>query len=619
MKRTGLLSMPAAAALLLAGAPVRAGHDFAMFLPDSALGVLMVPDGEAMRAFWDASALGMLARDPEMEPFLAKVGQVWTDGVARPFGAKTGLDMSELGVLLRHAFAAALVAPSSAGDEPSMIAIVAAGGGPGEESAEDLAGLLVRMVSGAPGVRPSVETFRGAEIRRFEFDVPQAPANDEAWAPGAAAAPAGTPRMQRMFVASQGGMCVAVAGGDARAHLESVLAGIQAGSAARPLARSPASPGALRPLEEPGAVRFFMAPAALASMIVADEPPQIQLILDAIGIRNLEGFLAESGRNGTAEWGFLHLYAPKGKRGLLKLVDLERIPTEPPRFVGADAASYGVYGLDISRLFAELLSVVETVQPEAANMIRGVILMAGGQAPKPIDIQKEIIGAFGPGIMSVSSYPRPFAPGNERTAMMLGSRNPEGMIQALRSLLRPSPESPSMLEEREYMGRTIYSIEMPARPSMMEEDEPANAAKICMTTLPGWLVTAGDIESLEAMIRSLDGAEQPLALSDEYRQALAMLPAPQGSLEYSNLRTMVEYLVALGAKGQEIFGMLPADAGVPLPSGEGEVSLREMAGWLDLLPAPERVARHFGVMVTVGETMPDGTVFRSVSPRPPGL
>lgn len=615
MKRRCLFASFTAAVLVLAISPAEAGHAFDRLLPASTLGALMVPDGAEMRTFWEASSLGMLARDPEMEPFLAKVGGFWNDEIARPFAEKTGFELSELGSLLRHAFAVALVAPESPGDEPVLLAVLA----PGEAEVGDVTDLLVGMARSAPGARVSVETFRGIDLQRIEFEAtPSGDAGDDPLADDAGMGTGG-PRMRQMFIASVEGMCVVTAGGDGRALAEGVVAAIETGSATRSLADTPAYEAAVRPLETSGAFRFYMAPAAFVTMVAAEESPQVQLVLDAIGLKNLEGFLAEAGRTDVAEWGVLHLYAPKGKRGILKLMDLEDVPTDPPPFVGADVASYSVYGLDISKLYTELLSVVETIQPEAVNMVNSILLTAAGQASEPVDIQKEIIQAFGPGIMSVSSYPKPYAPDNERAVMMLGSRNPEGMIRALRTLLRPSAESPSMLEEREYMGRSVYRVEMPIPPVVREGQEAPETPEICMTALPGWLVVAGDSESLEAMIRSLEGAEEPLALSDGYRQALGMLPSPQGYLEYTNLRTAVEYLVTLGSKAEEILSPLPADARFPLPSGKGEMDVRDLIGWLDLLPAPERVARYFGVTVTAGETTPDGTLFRSMSPRPAGL
>ncbi len=591
-------------------------------LPASTLAALIVPDAAAAREGWEQSAMGRLLADPEMEPFLTEVRDFWNRRILEPLAVETGIDFAEAKTLFERGFALAMLPDETDSDEVVLVGLFVAEG----PDAEEETALLERLTSEWPGARRSEDTFRGVRIRRVEFEtrteVPGEVGDADAEETGADAVGTKTvTEKHSIWFAGHEGLCIVVSDGTGRGPLEEIIGALDAGGTAGGLASAPEYEATLRRLERPGLVRFFASPSKfLQHVIDPREIPQAALWVDALGLKGFEGILAEGGRFPDADWGFGYLYMPGGKRGLLKIFDLHEIDTDPPPFVDADVASYAAYGLDLSEVYAELMNVLQTVSPEMYNALRGALLMFSGRGgAEGIDIEKDLIGSLGPGIMTVSSYPRPYKAQEQREYVLLGARDPQGFVEAFRTLLRPSPEAPSMLEERDYLGHPIFSIAMPVPPAVEPEagGETPETPEFCITPLADFLAYASDSESLESLVRSLERRpEKTLADSAVYRRVRDRLPPPRGYQEYDNLKTMMEYLDTVRSEIQaEIAPFLDGEEAIPLPGG-GEIRPKELFAFLDLLPPPERVARHFGVTLTTGGPTPEGFVFHSLSPDP---
>jgi hypothetical protein len=189
---------------------------------------------------------------------------------------------------------------------------------------------------------------------------------------------------------------------------------------------------------------------------------------------------------------------------------------------------------------------------------------------------------------------------NPPSLYLVGVRNPEQVINALKTLLSMGAPGDKADEPRTFLGRTIYALPLPG--------QRGGDAKMFITASGGYLAISDKTAMVEEYLRSADKPPKPL------REIAGMAEAAQrvggtstGLFGYENQReSMRSAFKSLKSPEMGAMAMLLGP------------SFREWADF-SLLPDFEKVAKYFGVSVFSGNANAEGMNLKFYSPRPAQL
>jgi len=269
---------------------------------------------------------------------------------------------------------------------------------------------------------------------------------------------------------------------------------------------------------------------------------------------------------------------PRGRVGLLTLVD-GAAPRGPlPAFVGADAIGYGTMSLRLDRLMPLMRNIVQGLPPMFGDMASPMLDQFGPAL-------EQAFGGLGPDMHTVN-YPPTNPDDVGETVYALRCTRLEA-VNSLVAMLGPGIG----LMPRDFLGQTIYSG--------------GDEVPMAIGLGGGWMVLGSD-EGVERVLRSIGQADLP-TLADEaaFRQAFAAIPAGEllgwgFSDTIATLRAQQNMLGnVLGA------GMIEVD-----------VDQERIMKLLKRLTDPEMLKKHVGPQAWTFESRGDGLVYRTMSLRP---
>lgn len=287
-------------------------------------------------------------------------------------------------------------------------------------------------------------------------------------------------------------------------------------------------------------------------------------------------------------------------RGLLSLLDSPATSFEPPAFVSADVASYGMFQVRLGDLMNVLQGIVAELPAEQAMQAGAVLPMIQGQLGP-------ILSNLGSEIYVAQSYSRPFGADSKQTTTAIGVRDADMLSQAI-------TQAGSMigLASRDFQGNQVWS--MPQGGGMMPGMDLAFGVGFGHMFI-------GTTESVENALR-LGGAGDELSLSKDARFKRAMRVAkPKGSMfSYMNLPRTLEY----SQWYFDNFEKIQAEMMEQMMGDVDDPQLREMMAanqpekpaWMEGMPDLSVIAKHVGDSVTEFHRTDDGMRGRTVWMRP---
>jgi len=453
-----------AQAALLAGSPT-----IAQIAPPDAIAVFGVDDFASAREVFDASFLGALWRDQEM--------QDWFDRLLDEGGMADDFADSDLGEMLENALDRAgmerdeLAMPSGAvgaalwwGENPdiediglrwvtvcdfgdvgedmramveSMIEVI------GEEESlevidDDYEGAdvweikLVEEDEGHHGGIPDDAHHEGLEDWEEDWEFDDSPALDHAhvaWIDNTLVIAGDRGALERAVNRINGEEMETLADSGAFADVQRQNQGAQAYAAG------------------------FIAP--MLDAWIPDEAMvgfSLDPMLDALGIADIRSVSAGvrfDGPGGAIEQTIG--VAVSEKKGLLALWDTKMDSFTPPSMVGADANAVYMFSFDWSGVMPLINRVIESIPDENARMQAqfGLGMFAGGVGPLLDGMRSE-------GVI-VETIQRPFAPDSEKVVAAFGVRDQEAITAGITAM------SPMLgFEPRDFLGNQIWESEVGA-------------------------------------------------------------------------------------------------------------------------------------------------------------
>lgn len=613
-------------------------------LADDTLAVLTIPNYRQAKAAGRACAMSRLWDDPAMRPFRQKLAAKVKSDVIEPLEREFGFRLDDYRGLVQGQITLAATRNdwgAVSGKEPGFL-LLADTGDKADVLRTNLAGLRRNWVDGGKQVRS--ETIRGVEFtvllfstddlkKGFERVSPSSDAGDDASGRRKTRKPG---KKLEWWMGQSGSLFLL---GNSAKEMEKVLIR-QSGGAVRSLrehrAWGQAQAAEFRRAHGYGWVDtrtlsdvLIREAAAKAAAKAAGEDrgegmaPTGDKVLSALGLRSMECVALSSRMTPEGDRFSVFVGSPESSRkGLMKVLSFESKDAGPPAFVPADAVKFSRWRLDLQRT----LNLVESMLVEAAPSFAGVIKLlvdnAGKDKDPNFDLRQNLIANLGNDIISFEKLPR------QRTAdaahaapslLLLSSPRSDQLASALKAVTGLLPGRTLRVREREFLGRTVYSMDLPA--STAPASSKPVQRKLSFAASGGYVAISTDEGMLEEYLRSSSGFGKSLRDTPGLAQAADQVGGMQtGLFGYENDKETTGALWETLRKDADSIAILigAASLGAQLDLGDGGNKLKD---WLDcsLLPPFEQVARYFSISVFSGVTTPDGLSFKLFTPTPANL
>ena len=350
--------------------------------------------------------------------------------------------------------------------------------------------------------------------------------------------------------------------------------------------------------------------------------PKPDKVISATGLNALKTIsfsLRDSG-----EGSLFHLFfdVPEANRtGIFKILAGQAKESMPPAFVPTEAVKFSRWRLDGQKAWATLEKTLNDISPQMFGALNFMLESAGAAAKQKdpdFDLKKNLVGSLGDDIINYQKAPRTTSLNDLKSPpalVLVGSPKPEQLVNALKTLLGPMSQAAGGLTEREFLGRKIYSVQLPMMQAMAAGKPQPRSLSFAASA--GYVGFSMDAATLEEFLRS-ESKGKALRETPGLTEASQKVAGPGTSLfGYENqaeqMRALFEVLKKDSGSATNLLSELS-----PL---SGAVGLGELKDWIDvsLLPPYEKVAKYFYFTVSALSASVDGISLKVFAPTPPQL
>ena len=358
------------------------------------------------------------------------------------------------------------------------------------------------------------------------------------------------------------------------------------------------------------------------------EPIKAEKLITATGLGGCKTLAFSLRHSNEGDLTQFFLSVPQAEReGLFQILATAAKQAGPPPFVPADVAKFLRWRLDGPRTWATLEKMIHELSSQSLSALNLILDTASARARQDdpgFDLKQALLTNLGDDVIRYERAPRGDTPAELQSSpslLLLSSPNPEHLAVALRRLFVIFPQGDT-LEEREFLGRKIFSVPVPPLPFLGTGSSRRTPPRtLSWAASGGYVALCTDTALLEEYLRS--GQSQAKGLGEKP----GLLAAAQkvggmgtGLFGYENeADTMrVAFEAARNDPGASTNGIGPnLFPGLPGLSGP-EKSLAE---WMDfsLLPPFEKVAPYFSCTLYAASSNVGGLALKIFAPLPPAL
>ncbi|HUA66757.1 MAG TPA: hypothetical protein VME24_12980 [Alphaproteobacteria bacterium] len=582
-------------------------------LPSDTLLVFSVPDFSAMRQSAQQSPDWLLWNDPAMKAFRDDFTAKWDQKFVAPLEQSLGIRVSDYLPLLQGQLTFAIT-QNGWGQEhhaaPAMILLLDAGN-KGDLLATNLAALKQRWTDSGKGMRT-------VTIEDIDFSMLLMSSNSP-MPFSSVFLPAGSDSAPGIYIGQFKSLLIV---GTSEKAVDCIAAHLHGGAnpslsqnaqfAADQLAQFYKTPLYYGWFD---AKAFFAGLSELQSVQNSGAfPLTLDEILSASGLDGLKSAsftYRESHDGAEAEF---YVAAPESTRqGLLKMFAAAPKDANPPPFVPASATKFWRWRVDGQKSWTELKRTLDAISPAALDRFIQLANATGQQQDPDFDIRKDLIGNLGDDWMCYTLAPNGNTladMNNEPWLFLFSANNADQAALAIKTLASTMPgDGP---KTRDFLGRKIYSISMPARRGT---DGPPRT--FYCTASGGYVALTPNVTLIENFLRSDDGKTKPLSRQPGLMEAAQEVGGMgNGLFGYQNQRETARALFSTLKNDPALGAAFNPLAATPFSSaGTGIRDLMDFS----LLPDYDSVSKYFNFTVYAGDTTSEGFDIKVFQPRPPEL
>jgi hypothetical protein len=315
------------------------------------------------------------------------------------------------------------------------------------------------------------------------------------------------------------------------------------------------------------------------------------------------------------------------RQGIFKVLTGEAKEVSPPPFVPADAVKFQRWRLDGQKTWAtveKMLTDASSASLGALNLILDTADARAKEKDPGFDLRKMLLGNLGDDIVTYEKAPRGDTMAELKSPpsiLLLGSPNPDQLTAALKGLFVILPQGDAFAE-REFLGRKVFSVSMPAMPLFPTSSSQAGPPQTLSFAASGsYVALATDVGILEEYLRSSELRTKLLRDKPGLTEA-AERAGGLGTclLGYENvgetLRASFEAMKRdpAAAASAVSLDLLPGIPGLGAPE-------KHFRRWMDfsLLPPFDKVAPYFHFTVYAESATVEGLTLKFFAPAPPAL
>lgn len=352
--------------------------------------------------------------------------------------------------------------------------------------------------------------------------------------------------------------------------------------------------------------------------------PKPEVILKALGLEAIQGLGFSWGSTPAGTVWDLAVQAPKSKRkGLLSLVEFEQKDASPPPFVTDDVVAFQRIRFDARKTWGKLETMLGEISPQLTGLLQMTMGLLGKDRDPNFDFRKSFIDNLGDDFI-VAQWPPKSSKledaMNQPEIILIGSPNPEPLVKAFIAASGLLPGGNSVLEERSFLGRTVYSINVPSgAPAPGGSPTEMETMGLHFVASGMYVAFSTNEAMLESYLRSARGAGRPLKSNPEFQQAMnAVGGFKSGYVYYQSLASSVELFYENFRKNPDslLSGLMGMGIGAGIPGSAAPVE--EFDNFLDFkkLPPFDQVKKYFHFNVS-GNSSDDSMLnIKSMSPIP---
>jgi len=277
--------------------------------------------------------------------------------------------------------------------------------------------------------------------------------------------------------------------------------------------------------------------------------------------------------------------------------------------------------IDGQKAWATLQKILNDLSPQIANGLNFALDTANTAAKQKdpnFDLQKNLFGNLGDDLISYSKAPRGTTPAelnSPPSLFLIGSPRPEEFANALKSILVLATAQGATPAEREFLGRKIYSVQMPAMVMAASGGAPVT---LSYAASGNYVAITTDTPMLEEYLRRTESQQKALRETAGLTDATAKIGGTSvGVFGYQNNLEVYRSLFEAAKKSQA----KDSAGDTPLPGMDFPMTRDTFKEWADfsLFPPFEQVAKYFYFSVYGVSANADGLSVKMFAPTPPEL
>jgi hypothetical protein len=351
-------------------------------------------------------------------------------------------------------------------------------------------------------------------------------------------------------------------------------------------------------------------------------------ILTAIGLSSLKtvAFSVQIANDGSTIQ-FLGNMPESSRQGIFKVIPGVAKDSAPPSFVPADVVKFQRSRIDGKKAWDTLQKVLADISPEAKGAIAFIIETANAAAKEKdpdFDLTKNLFGNLGDDFISYEKAPRGTSAAELKSPpslFLIGSPNPDQIVGAFKYLLLLASPTGGPPQEREFLGRKIYTASMPGAAAAFGANTSGGARTLSYAASSDYVALSSDASMIEEYLRSSDSEQKALRETPGLTDAIAKAGgASTGMLGYENqadsARATFDSLRNSAPKSENTPGTAGMVFGMSSVPGTGMFK-----DWMDfsLLPPFDKISKYFGISVYTVSSTPDGILLKMYEPVPAAL
>jgi len=627
MKRVSLFILLAALKCFAAVPPAE------KLLPADTLAVLTVPGWSRAGTNFSGSAMGQLWADPSMKPFKDKFLEKFDADTLKPLEKDLGFKFSDYTSLAQGQFTLAVTQNGWDGmsdKQPGVIWILDAG----EKSSQLKTNLTeLRKKWTESGRKMRTDKIRGVEFTTVIVETGGLGKSLQRMVPGQKAPPPPVddqkpePKKTIEWVIGQSDSLLIV--GDAAKDVEKVLA-LQSGASV-PVLADQASFAANAPmLREAVAFLWINVKPIMSTLAKRPEPkvesdnlmgaaPSAEKILSAIGLAGVQTLSLNMTQNREGSRINLAITVPEDTRkGLINILAVTPKDSSPPPFVPADAVKFNRWRIDLQKGWSTVENMLIEISPQYAGFSKLILDTAGKDKDPNFDFRKQLLANLGDDVITYQKPPRSQSAADlssPPSVTLIGARNAEQLAASLKAITSIFPPNLVKYNEREFLGRKVYSFTMPNAAA-------GNGRPLNYAASGGYVAFSTDPAALEEYLRSGDGTIKPLREFAGLNDAVPGVGGTgNGYFAFENQKESARAVFENMKKDPKAVSSILGTGQLPAMLGGAGGDGKGVADWFDagLLPSFDNVSRFFYFNVTAINVPPDAITFKVFSPTPPAL